>query len=65
VRDVRADRQIDSKRRARRLLIVLGEPFPDFGGRGAHDRVLGGVVGRGPAERLDADRPFLQLVLSS
>ena len=42
------------------LLIILGEPFPNFGGSGPDDRIEIRVIVRISPEDLNSQGPFLQ-----
>jgi hypothetical protein len=45
-----------------RFDIVLSEPFSNFSGGAANDRILIGVVVRLPVKNIDAESTFLQAV---
>src|SRR5580698_7293894 len=52
-------------RRSAVLAVVLQEPAAHVAGGDANDGIFAGVVGRRPAEQLDADHPFFERIESS
>ena len=51
--------------RAVRVLVVLGDALTDFGGGYTDDGISGSVVAGVPAEDLDAEGSFLELVAAA
>ncbi len=61
VREIRSGRKLDAELRfVTCFLIILSQLFTNFGGAGAHDGILAGVVVHRTAEDFDTERSLLQ-----